>query len=69
MAGSSQIQSHRNMHHRGNSNDQKSNNRSSSRNDTIHHVESESDTSGSPTNEFSNAPTYRVPTKSSRGNI
>lgn len=29
--------------------------------------DSESDTSVSPTNEFSNAPTYRIPIKSSRG--
>lgn len=31
-------------------------------------AESESDTSISPNNEFSNMPTYRVPCKSSRGN-
>lgn len=31
-----------------------------------HHVGSESDTSLSPTNEFSNAPTYRIPVKHSR---
>lgn len=31
------------------------------------HGETESDTSGSPTLDFSNAPTYRVPVKSSRG--
>lgn len=29
--------------------------------------DSESDTSASPINEFSNAPTYRIPVKSSRG--
>lgn len=67
MAGSSQLQSHRNKHHR--SNEVKGCNRSSSRNEISQQGESESDTSASPINEFSNTPTYRVPTKSSRGKI
>lgn len=67
MAGSSQLQSHRSKHHRNGNNDGKSCNRSSSRNEISQQGESESDTSASPINEFSNTPTYRVPTKSSRG--
>lgn len=65
MAGSSQLQSHRSKPTRSES---RSGNRNSSRHEITHHDESESDTSASPINEFSNTPTYRVPTKSSRGN-
>lgn len=66
MAGSSQLQSHRNKPMRSES---RSGNRNVTRHEISHHDESESDTSASPINEFSNTPTYRVPTKSSRGNI
>lgn len=46
----------------------KKNSRSKNRISSDHSVgESESDTSMSPTTEFSNMPTYRVPVKSSRG--
>lgn len=65
MAGSSQLQSHRGKAIRS---DSRAGNRNSSRHEIAHHDESESDTSASPINEFSNTPTYRVPTKSSRGN-
>lgn len=59
MAGSSQLQSHRSTKKR--EIDLGRGNRSKQCND------SESDTSGSPINEFSNGPTYRVPTKSRAG--
>lgn len=64
MAGSSQLQSHRKPIR----SESRSGNRNPSRHEIAHHDESESDTSASPINEFSNTPTYRVPTKSSRGN-
>lgn len=72
MAGSSQLQSHRAIKHHRDSSEPKVGNRSSSRNEISHRNgggggESESDTSGSPINDFSNAPTYRIPAKSSRG--
>lgn len=63
MAGSSQLQSHRNKSKRDI--DISRGNRSKARNE--HHNDTESDTSGSPVNEFSNMPTYRVPTKSRAG--
>lgn len=40
--------------------------RGANRGSKNHHEGSESDTSLSPTNEFSNAPTYRIPVKHSR---
>lgn len=69
MAGSSQLQSHRNKSKRDI--DMSRNNRSKSRSEIAppHHHDTESDTSGSPVNEFSNMPTYRVPTKSRGGKI
>lgn len=68
MAGSSQLQAHRNKSKR--EMDISRNNRSKSRNEIqqSHHNDTESDTSGSPINEFSNMSTYRVPTKSRGGN-
>lgn len=67
MAGSSQLQSHRNKSKRDI--DIGRNNRSKSRNEIAqpHQHDTESDTSGSPVNEFSNMSTYRVPTKSRGG--
>lgn len=68
MAGSSQLQSHRNKSKRDI--DMGRNNRSKSRNEIAPpRDETESDTSGSPVNEFSNMPTYRVPTKSRGGKM
>lgn len=64
MAGSSQLQTHRNKNKRDS--DTRSS-RSKSRNEIIHHQDTESESSGSPINEFSNMSTYRVPAKS-RGN-
>lgn len=61
MAGSSQLQTHRNKNKRDS--DARSN-RSKSRNEIAHHPDTESESSGSPINEFSNMSTYRVPTKS-----
>lgn len=67
MAGSSQLQSHRPKGKRDV--DMSRNNRSKSRNEIVtpHHPDTESDTSGSPINEFSNMSTYRVPAKSRGG--
>lgn len=66
VASSSQLQSHRNKNKR--EMDMNRSNRSKSRNEiTKSHHDSESDTSGSPVNEFSNMSTYRVPTKSRGG--
>lgn len=67
VASSSQLQSHRNKSKRDL--DINRSNRSKSRNEITksHHNDSESDTSGSPVNEFSNMSTYRVPTKSRGG--
>lgn len=70
MVGSAQH--HQQQQHRGGGGGgvkhHESANRSQSRNDMVQTGGgSESDTSASPINEFSNAPTYRVPTKSSRG--
>lgn len=67
-AGTSQLQSHRNKSNRNAANDSRLTSRSTSRNEKTQNG-SESDTSGSPTNEFSNTPTYRIPTKSTRGKI
>lgn len=76
-AGTSQIQPHRNKTSRSGgggsggvseSSRMMAVNRSSHRNEIVH-PESESDTSVSPTNEFSNTPTYRIPAKPSRGNF
>lgn len=64
MAGSSQLQSHRNKSKRDI--DMRSS-RSKSRGELSHHHDTESDTSASPINEFSNMPTYRIPTKSRGG--
>lgn len=69
MAGSSQLQSHRIKGGKRDI-DMSRNSRSKSRNEIAqpHHPDTESDTSGgSPVNEFSNMPTYRVPTKSRGG--
>ncbi|XP_055715988.1 cell adhesion molecule Dscam2 isoform X2 [Phlebotomus papatasi] len=64
VAGSSQIQPHRIKGNReSGSHDSRLINRSKSRSKE-NRDESESDTSVSPINEFSNAPTYRVPVKS-----
>lgn len=65
-AGTSQLQSHRNKANRNVGNDSRLTSRSSSHNEKPQNG-SESDTSCSPTNEFSNTPTYRIPTKSTRG--
>lgn len=68
VAGSSQIQPHRIKGNReSGSHDSRLINRSKSRSKE-NRDESESDTSVSPINEFSNAPTYRVPVKS-RGKV
>lgn len=68
VAGSSQLQSHKLKGIRDNSYDTRLVNRNKSKSVHAQH-DSESDTSGSPTNEFSNAPTYRIPIKSSRGRV
>lgn len=62
MAGSSQLQTHRNAKNKRD-NDVRSN-RSKSRNEIAHQPDTESESSGSPINDFSNMSTYRVPTKS-----
>lgn len=69
MAGSSQLQSHRSKSKRDI--DIGRNIRSKSRNEIAppHPHDTESESSGSPVNEFSNVPTYRVPTKSRGGNL
>lgn len=64
IAGSSQLQAHRSKTKR----ELERTHRSKSRNET-HHNDSGSDTSGSPTNEFSKMSTYRVPTKSRGGTV
>lgn len=64
MAGSSQLQSHRNKNKRDI--DMRTN-RSKSRSELSHQHDTESDTSASPINEFSNMPTYRIPAKSRGG--
>lgn len=67
VASCSQLQSHRNKNKR--EMDVNRCNRSKSRNEITksHHNDSESDTSCSPVNEFSNMSTYRVPTKTRGG--
>lgn len=66
-AGTSQLQTHRAKANRIIGNDTRlATTRSTSRNEKAQNG-SESDTSGSPTDEFSNTPTYRIPTKSTRG--
>lgn len=72
MVGSAQYHQQQQQHRGGSAGaggkHHESSNRSQSRNDMVQPGGgSESDTSASPINEFSNAPTYRVPTKSSRG--
>lgn len=66
MAGSSQLQSHRSKNKRDV--DMRTS-RSKSRTELTHHHDTESDTSASPINEFSNMPTYRIPTKSRGGTV
>lgn len=65
MAGSSQLQSHRVKNKRDS--DCRSS-RSKSRSELMHHHDTESESSDSPINDFSNMSTYRVPTKS-RGKL
>lgn len=69
MAGGSQLQAHRAKAKRDM--EMSRNNRSKSRTEIqqVHRNDSESDTSGSPINEFSNMSTYRVPTKSRGGKM
>lgn len=62
MAGSSQLQTHRNIKNKRDGDVRSS--RSKSRNEIAHHPDTESESSGSPVNDFSNMSTYRVPTKS-----
>lgn len=70
VAGSSQLQTHKIKSRDNSSYDSRivtARGKSKSKTNNHHHGDSESDTSCSPTNEFSNAPTYRIPVKSARG--
>lgn len=70
VAGSSQLPSHKKKNSRDNNYDSRlvSRNKSKPNIHNNHVNDSESDSSASPINEFTNAPTYRIPVKS-RGTI